>query len=270
MFRQLTSARFILGLLLTAWLLLASACVSTTVHAPPASTVGVAKPAFTPKAAPATAVRKPTPTVKAGPLVVGNTGGDGVWLRRSPDMEDRVRTWPDNSPMQVIGADREVDGRLWKNVEDPAGNVGWIPAEYLVNPEPQPTPQPPEVAQQAAEQSACIKPSRAFVEYLADGLNFAGAGLAGTQAVSINSGGESWYLVSASILGSNRGRSITAYWTTSIDPTAEIAVGTLLSVNQAARDLSVWPPLAGAEQAYNDNHPDVKRALRCLDVSLDR
>ena len=34
--------------------------------------------------------------------------------------------------MEVIGADREAEGIVWRNVRDPKGNTGWVPAEYLV------------------------------------------------------------------------------------------------------------------------------------------
>jgi SH3-like domain-containing protein len=44
--------------------------------------------------------------------------------------------------MFVVGVDRQAEGRTWKNVSDPAGNVGWVPAEYLITSVVSPTPRP--------------------------------------------------------------------------------------------------------------------------------
>lgn len=65
-------------------------------------------------------------------VIVGNTGGDGVYLRRSPAVADKVRAWPDGTVLLVVGPDRQAEGRVWKNVRDPSGTVGWVPAQYLV------------------------------------------------------------------------------------------------------------------------------------------
>jgi len=84
----------------------------------------------------------PTPTipVPAVTLFVGNTGGDGVYIRRTPAMADKIKAWPDGTPMQIVGPDIQAEGRTWKNVRDPDGNVGWVPAEYLGSPAPAPAP----------------------------------------------------------------------------------------------------------------------------------
>ncbi len=81
-----------------------------------------------------------TPTPTPGVFQVGNTGGDGVWLRGSPALADRVRAWPDGTLMQVVGPDKTGDDQTFKNVKDPAGNVGFVPAIYLVEAKPTPTP----------------------------------------------------------------------------------------------------------------------------------
>jgi hypothetical protein len=45
---------------------------------------------------------------------------------------DRVKTLPDGAELEVIGADREVDGRTWRNVRDPSdGTSGWAAADFL-------------------------------------------------------------------------------------------------------------------------------------------
>lgn len=61
---------------------------------------------------------------------IGNTEGVGAYIRRTPNLDDWLRAWPDGTPLKVIGADFSADGILWKQVEDPAGNQGWIPAQY--------------------------------------------------------------------------------------------------------------------------------------------
>lgn len=75
------------------------------------------------------------PTVAASTpgqwVEVANTGGEGVFIRFTPRASDRVTAWPESTRMQIVGGDVEADGRRWKNVRDPDGLVGWIPAEYL-------------------------------------------------------------------------------------------------------------------------------------------
>ena len=63
-------------------------------------------------------------------LLIGNTGGEGAFVRRTPNLDDRLRAWPEGTRLRVVGAEATVDGVPWKQVEDPAGNIGWIPAEY--------------------------------------------------------------------------------------------------------------------------------------------
>jgi hypothetical protein len=61
---------------------------------------------------------------------IANTGGEGAYIRRTTNMDDRLRPWPDNTRLQVIGPDAATNGTQWKNVQDPAGNQGWIPAQF--------------------------------------------------------------------------------------------------------------------------------------------
>jgi hypothetical protein len=65
-------------------------------------------------------------------LVVGNTGGEGVYLRRTPSMSDRLEPFEDGTRMRVIGPDREAEGRRWKHVRVENGLVGWVPAQFLI------------------------------------------------------------------------------------------------------------------------------------------
>lgn len=63
---------------------------------------------------------------------VGNTDGQGVYLRRTPRIDDKIRPWMDNTPMVVVGPAESGDGTNWLRVRAPDGTEGYIPAEYLV------------------------------------------------------------------------------------------------------------------------------------------
>ena len=76
-----------------------------------------------------------TPTPIAIKYHVGNTDGDGVFIRRTPAMADKIKAWPDGTEMVIEGAVITAEGRLWRNVRDPDGNVGFVPAEYLIIPQ---------------------------------------------------------------------------------------------------------------------------------------
>ena len=63
---------------------------------------------------------------------VANTDGQGAFVRRTPNLEDRLVPWPDGTLLRVTGLPRAVAGIEWLPVEDPAGNSGWMPAQYTV------------------------------------------------------------------------------------------------------------------------------------------
>lgn len=66
-------------------------------------------------------------------LVVGNTGGIGVYIRRTPNMDDKIQAFPDGTLLQVIGDDARNEGRDWKHVRvDGSGLEGWVPAEFTI------------------------------------------------------------------------------------------------------------------------------------------
>lgn len=120
----------ILGVLLIGTL----ACSPRPQSTDNAEAVSQASPGI-PSATAAVTAATPSPTTAPTPTpreyVIANTGGDGVFIRRTPDQEDRIKAWPDGTRMVVIGDDLERDGILWRTVRDPDGNEGWIPAEYL-------------------------------------------------------------------------------------------------------------------------------------------
>ncbi|MHB1007619.1 MAG: hypothetical protein ACYC3S_18555 [Chloroflexota bacterium] len=95
-----------------------------------------ATPGVAPSAelAPAVATAGRQPGVSAEPsarLVVANTGGEGVLMRPEPGSVELVRGWAEGTELTAVGPDREAKGRLWKNVRDPEGAVGWIAVEFL-------------------------------------------------------------------------------------------------------------------------------------------
>jgi hypothetical protein len=75
----------------------------------------------------------PVPSATPAPLYVGKTDGDGIWLRASPPSGDKLQAWPDGTKMVTVGPDKSVDGKVWKNVKDPKGTVGWVSADYLLS-----------------------------------------------------------------------------------------------------------------------------------------
>ena len=94
-----------------------------------------AEPSLTPSPTPMVAAApQPSPATEASGkvYVVGNTDGEGVYIRRTPNIEDRITAWPDGTELIEISASVEVGNRLWRHVRDPDGNEGYTPAEYLV------------------------------------------------------------------------------------------------------------------------------------------
>ncbi|MHB1133661.1 MAG: DUF4352 domain-containing protein [Chloroflexota bacterium] len=71
----------------------------------------------------------PTPAA-AQVLVVANTDGDGVALRKAPGSTERLSAWPEGAKLTVVGADQQAAGITWRHVRDASGNVGWVPAQY--------------------------------------------------------------------------------------------------------------------------------------------
>ncbi|MBV9543294.1 MAG: hypothetical protein JOY61_02835 [Chloroflexi bacterium] len=75
----------------------------------------------------------PTPTIPAAThVVVGNTGGQGVYLRRTPVMNDRMQAYPDGTDLQIIGPDVDAGGIHWRHVAAPDGAQGFVPSEFVL------------------------------------------------------------------------------------------------------------------------------------------
>jgi hypothetical protein len=64
---------------------------------------------------------------------VAGAGGEGVNLRREPGMAgSRLKGLFDGAELEVIGADRQAEGRTWRNVRDPSDRTeGWVAADFL-------------------------------------------------------------------------------------------------------------------------------------------
>ncbi len=85
-----------------------------------------------------------TPRAQAGRAQIGGTGGQGANIRSEPGAAGRVlKTLAEGTTVDVLGPQREVDGRLWRQIRDPAGVTGWVTAGALVAPGSVATPAPP-------------------------------------------------------------------------------------------------------------------------------
>jgi hypothetical protein len=89
------------------------------------SPVAVQAPTATPTASTASAARS------GDWLVIANTDGEGVFLRRTPSMEDRIEVYEEGTRVQAVGPEVESEGRRWRLVRIDDGAVGWIPSQYL-------------------------------------------------------------------------------------------------------------------------------------------
>ncbi|MHB1132492.1 MAG: hypothetical protein ACYC4L_08915 [Chloroflexota bacterium] len=113
---------------------------SLAVGAAPTGLTATTAPSATSTTVPPTATATSAPTNTPSPsatpqptnFILANTGGVGAWLRRSPRMNDYLVTWVDGTRFEQVGPDvQSPDGMVWKNVRDPRGNVGFMPAEWM-------------------------------------------------------------------------------------------------------------------------------------------
>ena len=93
--------------------------------APTATTVAAPAPAGVPAAT-------APPQAPGRVFVVGNTGGQGVYLRRTPRPDDRDRAYPDGTRLEQVGEDTTAEGTTWRHVRAPDGRIGWVPAQYTL------------------------------------------------------------------------------------------------------------------------------------------
>lgn len=115
---------------------------ATATPAPKAPTaVGKTAPALARQPAAPVAAPTPAPTTTPPPseggsplpiMVVGNTDGIGVYVRRTPHMTDRLRAWVDGTRMEILQRGIQAEGRSWAKVRSPDGAEGYVPEAYLV------------------------------------------------------------------------------------------------------------------------------------------
>lgn len=111
----------------------------TAIVPPPAAPPASRGPNPVSETAPAAATAVPPvalpplrePELFHGVVRVANTANQGVFIRATPRLNDRVRLWPEGTVMLLTGAEVEVEGRHWLQVRAPDGVVGWIPDQFL-------------------------------------------------------------------------------------------------------------------------------------------
>ena len=107
-----------------------------------------------------------TPVTTADVVYVGNTGGLGVFLRRTPQAADRLKAYPDNTRLVVIGPDVGAEGRTWRHVRTPDGVEGYVPAQYTSGqPVPTVTPRPTPPTAAATPTPAPTEPTAAAATF---------------------------------------------------------------------------------------------------------
>lgn len=123
-----------------------SACGGLTASAP--TPVATLAPTIVPTVARAAASSIPSPAPSPGPTAtavvaaatdtvwVGNTDGQGVFIRKTPAMADRIRAYPDGTPLTIVGDDVDGDGQHWKHIKTPDGLEGYVPSTYTVDVQP--------------------------------------------------------------------------------------------------------------------------------------
>ncbi len=93
-----------------------------SIQAPP-------EPTVVPTPIPQPAVQ-PTPVAER--LRVAGTNGSGVNLRgRAGERGQRIKTVPEGTVLELVGADEQADGMTWRNVREPGGATGWVAAKFI-------------------------------------------------------------------------------------------------------------------------------------------
>jgi len=76
------------------------------------------------------------PAASATTVYVGNTDGEGVYIRKTPVMADRAKAYPDGTALTVVGDDVDGDDHHWKHIKTPDGLEGYVPSIYTVETRP--------------------------------------------------------------------------------------------------------------------------------------
>jgi hypothetical protein len=74
----------------------------------------------------------PVPTPAPERVKVSFANGSGVNLRaQAGERAQRLKTMPEGTTLDVIGADQTADGIVWRNVRDASGTTGWMAGKFL-------------------------------------------------------------------------------------------------------------------------------------------
>jgi hypothetical protein len=102
----------------------------------PLVTVAQAAPApiatMVPTPIPAPPVNTPEPTPAVERVKVSFTNGSGVNLRaKAGERGQRLKTMPEGTVLEVVGADETADGLTWRHVRDTAGTSGYVAGKFV-------------------------------------------------------------------------------------------------------------------------------------------
>jgi hypothetical protein len=88
----------------------------------------------TPIPAPVVVAPEPPPVER---VKVAFTNGSGVNLRaRASERAQRLRTMPEGTVLEIVGADETADGQTWRNVRDTTGTSGWVSGKFVARVQP--------------------------------------------------------------------------------------------------------------------------------------
>jgi hypothetical protein len=108
--------------------------VAATALPAPSPTRAQALPTASP--APSKPSATAAPAAASDTVWVGNTDGEGVYVRTTPVMADRAKPYADGTPLTIAGDDVDGDGQHWKHIKTPDGLEGYVPSIYTVDSQP--------------------------------------------------------------------------------------------------------------------------------------
>lgn len=74
----------------------------------------------------------PTITTTTTPTEAVVNSPNGLWLREAPGGVQQLELLPDGIVLALLTGFEVVDGVEWQQVRSPAGNEGWVAAEFLI------------------------------------------------------------------------------------------------------------------------------------------
>jgi len=108
----------------------------TTIPAPVAEPTASTPAAVVPvQTSPPSITPTPEASAPTAPifLKIGNTDRQGAFIRREPRAgAPGIVALREGLVVRIVGPDVTVDGRVWRNVTDGKGAIGWTPGEFLL------------------------------------------------------------------------------------------------------------------------------------------